>query len=39
MFGKRNGYQPPQPASPAEQHRIASQIWSDSGPAAWVCAG
>jgi septal ring factor EnvC (AmiA/AmiB activator) len=29
----------PQNASPAEQHRIASQIWADSGSGAWVCAG
>jgi septal ring factor EnvC (AmiA/AmiB activator) len=36
MYGGRGA---PQNASPAEQHRIASQIWSDSGSAAWVCAG
>jgi septal ring factor EnvC (AmiA/AmiB activator) len=29
----------PQNASPAEQSRIAAQIWADSGSAAWVCAG
>lgn len=29
----------PQDASPAEQSDIAAQIWADSGPAAWVCAG
>ena len=29
----------PNNASAAEQHRIASQIWADSGSAAWVCAG
>ncbi len=29
----------PQNASPGEQHRIAAQIWADSGSAAWVCAG
>ncbi len=29
----------PQGASPAEQSRIAAQIWADSGSAAWVCAG
>jgi septal ring factor EnvC (AmiA/AmiB activator) len=29
----------PQDASPAEQDAIAAQIWADSGPAAWVCAG
>jgi septal ring factor EnvC (AmiA/AmiB activator) len=29
----------PQNASPAEQHRIASQVWADSGSGAWVCAG
>lgn len=27
----------PHQASPAEQHRIASQIWRDSGSSAWVC--
>jgi peptidoglycan hydrolase CwlO-like protein len=26
-------------ASPAEQSSIAAQIWADSGPGAWVCAG
>ncbi len=29
----------PQDASPAEQSRIAAEIWADSGPGAWVCAG
>ncbi len=29
----------PHRGSPAEQHRIAAMIWSDSGPSAWVCAG
>jgi peptidoglycan hydrolase CwlO-like protein len=29
----------PQDASPAEQDRIAAQIWADSGGSAWVCAG
>jgi peptidoglycan hydrolase CwlO-like protein len=29
----------PDEASPAEQHEIAEQIWADSGPGAWVCAG
>jgi hypothetical protein len=28
----------PQNASQSEQDRIASQIWADSGGAAWVCA-
>ncbi len=28
----------PQDASPGEQSAIASQIWADSGPSAWVCA-
>jgi septal ring factor EnvC (AmiA/AmiB activator) len=28
----------PQDASPAEQSRIAAQIWADSGGSAWVCA-
>jgi septal ring factor EnvC (AmiA/AmiB activator) len=27
----------PHQASPAEQHRIAAQIWRDSGSSAWVC--
>jgi len=27
----------PHQASAADQHRIASQIWRDSGSAAWVC--
>ena len=29
----------PQDASRAEQNQIASQIWADSGAAAWECAG
>jgi F0F1-type ATP synthase membrane subunit b/b' len=29
----------PQNASPAEQSQIAAQIWADSGPGAWECAG
>ena len=29
----------PQNASQAEQDRIAGQIWADSGPGAWECAG
>jgi peptidoglycan hydrolase CwlO-like protein len=29
----------PQNASPAEQSRIAAQIWADSGASAWECAG
>jgi hypothetical protein len=33
------GHGRPQDASPAEQSRIAAQIWRDSGPSAWVCAG
>ncbi len=28
----------PQSASPQQQSAIASQIWADSGPSAWVCA-
>jgi Transglycosylase-like domain len=28
----------PQLAPPAEQDRIAAEIWADSGPSAWVCA-
>jgi septal ring factor EnvC (AmiA/AmiB activator) len=29
----------PHEASPGEQDAIAAQIWADSGPGAWVCAG
>ena len=29
----------PEDGSKAEQDRIASQIWADSGSGAWVCAG
>lgn len=29
----------PHEASKAEQDRIAAEIWADSGPSAWVCAG
>jgi peptidoglycan hydrolase CwlO-like protein len=29
----------PHNASPSEQSRIAAQIWADSGPSAWACAG
>ena len=29
----------PENASPALQSRVAAQIWADSGPAAWQCAG
>jgi predicted nucleic acid-binding Zn-ribbon protein len=29
----------PQDASPEQQSEIAAQIWADSGPSAWVCAG
>ncbi len=29
----------PEDASPGEQSQVASQIWADSGAAAWVCAG
>jgi peptidoglycan hydrolase CwlO-like protein len=28
----------PEDASPSQQSSIASQIWADSGPSAWVCA-
>jgi septal ring factor EnvC (AmiA/AmiB activator) len=28
----------PQDASPSQPSHIASQIWADSGPSAWVCA-
>jgi hypothetical protein len=28
----------PQTAPPAEQDRIAAQIWATAGPSAWVCA-
>lgn len=29
----------PQNASPSLQSQVASQIWRDSGPSAWACAG
>jgi cell division protein FtsB len=29
----------PEDASPSQQSNIAAQIWADSGPSAWVCAG
>jgi hypothetical protein len=29
----------PQSASKSEQDKIAAQIWADSGPGAWACAG
>ncbi len=29
----------PQDAPKEEQDRIAAEIWADSGPGAWVCAG
>jgi muramidase (phage lysozyme) len=29
----------PHEASKEEQDTIAAQIWQDSGPGAWVCAG
>jgi peptidoglycan hydrolase CwlO-like protein len=29
----------PEDASKGEQDQIAAQIWADSGPGAWVCAG
>jgi hypothetical protein len=29
----------PENATKAEQDQIAGEIWADSGPAAWVCAG
>jgi septal ring factor EnvC (AmiA/AmiB activator) len=29
----------PQEASKAQQDQIAAQIWADSGPGAWACAG
>ncbi|HSF03629.1 MAG TPA: transglycosylase family protein [Solirubrobacterales bacterium] len=35
LYGGRGA---PQDASPEEQSAIASQIWADSGPSAWVCA-
>jgi septal ring factor EnvC (AmiA/AmiB activator) len=35
LYGGRGA---PQEASPREQSAIASQIWADSGPSAWVCA-
>jgi len=33
------GHGKPSEAAPQEQNQIASQIWQDSGPSAWVCAG
>ncbi len=33
------GHGSPQNAPKSEQDRIAGQIWADSGPSAWVCAG
>jgi hypothetical protein len=38
-WGLYGGDGSPQGASKAEQDRIAAQIWADSGPGAWVCAG
>ena len=38
-WGLYGGEGDPEDAPPAEQHQIASQIWADSGGAAWVCAG
>jgi peptidoglycan hydrolase CwlO-like protein len=35
LYGGRGA---PQSASPQQQSSIASQIWADSGPSAWVCA-
>jgi len=29
----------PQSGSKQQQDQIAAQIWADSGPGAWVCAG
>lgn len=29
----------PQDASRSQQDRVAAQIWADSGPSAWTCAG
>jgi septal ring factor EnvC (AmiA/AmiB activator) len=36
LFG---GSGQPQDASKGEQDQIAAQIWADSGPGAWACAG
>jgi muramidase (phage lysozyme) len=36
MYG---GNGAPQDGSKQQQDQIAAQIWSDSGPGAWVCAG
>ena len=38
-WGLYGGKGAPQDASKQEQDQIAAQIWSDSGPGAWVCAG
>jgi muramidase (phage lysozyme) len=36
MYGGKGS---PQDGSKQQQDQIAAQIWSDSGPGAWVCAG
>jgi muramidase (phage lysozyme) len=36
MYGGKGA---PQNGSKQQQDQIAAQIWSDSGPSAWVCAG
>ena len=38
-WGLYGGKGAPQDASKQEQDQIAAQIWSDSGPGAWACAG
>lgn len=38
-WGLYGGKGSPQNASKQEQDQVAGQIWSDSGPGAWVCAG
>ena len=38
-WGLYGGKGAPQDGSKQEQDSIAAQIWADSGPGAWVCAG
>jgi peptidoglycan hydrolase CwlO-like protein len=38
-WGLYGGKGSPQDGSKQEQDSIAAQIWADSGPGAWVCAG
>jgi septal ring factor EnvC (AmiA/AmiB activator) len=38
-WGMYGGKGSPQGASKQQQDQVAAQIWADSGPGAWVCAG